>query len=464
MASILIENIKILTMNNGSEVIDRGTIEITDNTISFVGKTDEWVKQRKALAKATDRDKNENIVNDKCKNNEQSKPMKIINGQGLLALPGLINTHCHAPMSLLRGYADDLPLAEWLEEQIWPAEANLTGEDVYWGTMLSIVEMIKSGTTTFADMYFFIEDMSKAVEKSGLRSVLSRGLIGVGPSALEGLKDTRELYKSVHGMADGRITLMVGPHAPYTCPPGYLKEVIKIVEELNIPVHIHLSETAGEVEDSIKAYGLSPIKHMEKAGLFNYQVLAAHCVHVTNEDIDILANNNVAVSHNPCSNLKLASGISPVPKMLKKNIHVSLGTDGPASNNNLDMFEEMKFGSLIQKTRENDATVLPAIETLKMATVNGAKALGLDGQIGSIEKGKLADIILIDLNKSHLWPQHSLTSHLVYSARGSDIETVIVNGNVLMENGKLLSIDENLTYSNAHRCAQRLVQDGKKKI
>lgn len=438
MGRILLNNVDIMTMSKDMDLIHDGVIEVSDNTISFVGTRLEW----------------------ECKNTDRSLQScyTIIDGTNMLAMPGLINAHCHAPMSLFRGYADDVQLMEWLQEKIWPLEDRLSGEDVYWGTMLSIVEMIKSGTTSFADMYFFVEDMARAVEESGIRAVLSRGMVGVAPTGREALVNSKDLVRSLNNAADGRITVMLGPHAPYTCPPEYMQDVVQLAAELNVPVHIHLSETAIEVEESLKTYGVTPIGRVQEEGLFRHKVLAAHCVHATREDIEILAQHDVAVAHNPCSNLKLASGIAPITKMLERDVTVALGTDGPASNNNLDMFDEMRFAALIHKVYNKDATALSAKEALQMSTRNGAQALGLDGKVGTIEPGKHADIILINLNRPHLYPRHSLESHIVYSANGSDVDTVIVNGEVLMKNRVLLELDEEEIYAKSTECAKRLTR------
>jgi 5-methylthioadenosine/S-adenosylhomocysteine deaminase len=436
VGKILINNVDIMTMSKDMDLIHDGVIEVSDNIISFVGTRLEW----------------------ECKNTDKSLQScyTIIDGTNMLAMPGLINAHCHAPMSLFRGYADDVQLMAWLQEKIWPLEDRLSGKDVYWGTLLSVVEMIKSGTTSFADMYFFVEDIARAVEKSGIRAVLSRGMVGIAPTGREALINSKNLVRSINNAADGRITVMLGPHAPYTCPPEYMRDVVQLAAELDVPLHIHLSETAVEVEESLKTYGVTPIRRVQEEGLFRHKVLAAHCVHVTREDIEILAQHDVAVAHNPCSNLKLASGIAPVTKMLEKGVTVALGTDGPASNNNLDMFDEMKFAALIHKVFNNDATALSAEETLIMGTRAGAQAVGLDDKVGTLETGKHADIILLDLDKPHLHPRHNLKSHIVYSANGSDVNTVIVNGEILMQNRVLLKLDQDEIYEKSTECAKRL--------
>ncbi|MDD4752706.1 MAG: amidohydrolase, partial [Desulfitobacteriaceae bacterium] len=330
-------------------------------------------------------------------------------------------------------------------------------EDVYWGSMLSILEMIKSGTTTFADMYFFMEDVARAVEETGIRAVLARGLVGVTPNGEEKLKEAKSFVQNWNGKAGGRITAMLGPHAPYTCPPDYLKKVMQLAEELDVGIHIHLAETLTEVEDMKKTYGKRPVELMDSLGLFSYPVLGAHLVHVTEEEINILKEKKVGVVHNPQSNMKLASGIAPVPQMLSSKIPVALGTDGASSNNNLDMIEEMRAACLLHKVNTMDPTVLPAYQGLEMATKNGAKVLGLAEEIGQISIGKKADIILVDFNKPHLCPRHDAAAHLVYAAQPSDVKTVIIDGKIIMEDRRVLAIDEEKVMYEAARCTKRLV-------
>lgn len=365
----------------------------------------------------------------------------IIDGKDRFATPGFVNTHTHAAMTLFRSYADDMNLMDWLQQKIWPAEANLTADDVYWGTMLSIGEMLKSGTTTFADMYFFMEDVAKAVQESGIRASLSRGLAGVSPTADQSLAEAKEFVKTWEGAADGRITTMLGPHAPYTCPPDFIKKVVKLSEETNSTIHIHLSETKGEVSDCIEKFGKTPIAHMDSLGLLDRGVLAAHCVHVTDEDIQLMKQKNVRVAHNPQSNLKLASGIAPVHKMLQAGLIVGLGTDGASSNNNLDMLEEVRLAAMLHKVREDDPKIVPASTAWRMGSEYGAQALNLD-KVGKLEVGYKADIALFDTNNLTWAPKHDRISLLVYAANSYDVDTVLVNGKVLLQAGKLTTIDE----------------------
>jgi 5-methylthioadenosine/S-adenosylhomocysteine deaminase len=386
---------------------------------------------------------------------------KIIDASGCVVLPGFINTHTHAAMTLFRSYADDLPLMEWLNTKIWPIEAIMSGQDIFWGTMLSILEMIKSGTTTFVDMYSFMDDVARAVEESGMRAVLARGVIGIGPNGEAALHESVNFAGNWHGKADGRITTMLAPHAPYTCPPDYLKKVMDYADQLGTGIHIHLAETLSEVAAIEKTYGKRPVELMHDIGLFERHVLGAHMVYVNEREIEILAEKKVGVAHNPQSNMKLASGIAPVTKMLEKGVSVALGTDGASSNNNLDMIEEMRSASLLQKVATMDPTSLPAYQAIEMATRNGASVLRMEKEIGQIEVGKKADLILVDFQKPHLFPRHDAAAHLVYAAQASDVKTVIIDGKVIMENRQVLTLDEERILYEAEKCAQKLVHEVK---
>lgn len=382
----------------------------------------------------------------------------VIDCSDKLAVPGFINTHTHAAMTLFRSYADDMLLMDWLKQKIWPAEANLTCEDVYWGTMAAVAEMIKSGTTCFADMYFFMEDVAKAVEASGIRAVLSRGMAGVAPTGAQALVESESFFKEWHKAADGRISVMLGPHAPYTCPPDYLKKVVELSHKLGAEIHIHLAETAGEVADCHKQYGKSPIALMDELAVLECGVLAAHCVHLSREDIELMAQRKVRVAHNPGSNMKLASGIAPVTELLNAGISVGLGTDGAASNNNLDLLEEIRLTALLHKVSTGDPTAIPAGLAVDMATRQGAEAVGLGGSIGKLETGYKADIVLFEMNRPHWYPRHDRLSLLTYAANSSDVHTVIINGKIVLADGRLTTIDEEKVMHEAQTRGMRLVQ------
>nr|WP_277999057.1 amidohydrolase [Moorella sulfitireducens] len=379
----------------------------------------------------------------------------IIAAGDKVALPGLVNAHTHVAMTLLRSYADDLPLKQWLEEKIWPREDRLTREDIYWGTRLALLEMIRSGTTTFADMYFQMDAVAEAVVEAGLRACLSQGLIGFQDGDGGRLATGVSLVKEWQGAGEGRITTMLGPHAPYTCPPEYLTKVAGTAAGLGVGLHIHLAETKGEVAEIQERYGATPVALVNELGLFDLPVLAAHCVHLTAADISILAEKKVGVAHCPESNLKLASGVAPVAAMLAAGVNVAIGTDGAASNNNLDMVAEMRTCALLAKGISGDPTAVPARQALVMATLNGARALGLEKEIGTLEAGKKADLILLNKYRPHLMPPHNVEANLVYAANGSDVDTVIVNGKILMAGGEVKNLDVDEIYAQVMKRAGR---------
>lgn len=383
---------------------------------------------------------------------------RVIDGTDQVLMPGLVNTHTHAAMTLLRGFADDLPLMEWLETKIWPMEAKLTGEDIYWGTMLAIAEMLRSGTTCFADMYFHMDRVARAVEESGMRASLCRGMIGVGPENELAISDSRKLVDTWHRQAGERINFRLGPHAPYTCPPEYLKRVNQLADDLGVGLHIHLAETRDELQTIEQLYGKTPTEYLLDCGVLEREVLAAHCVYVNEKDISILFKNRVGIAHNPESNMKLASGVAPLPEMLKAGLAVGLGTDGASSNNNLDLLQEMRSASFLQKVHTMNPTFLPAHQSLEMATVNGARALGLEQEVGCLKPGMKADMILVNLNAPHMLPLYDLAANLVYSAQAADVDTVIIDGRVVMEKRKITSFDEEEVLRQVKALALRLVQ------
>ncbi len=411
---ILIKNVDIVTMNEQNGFYENSNIVIEDNIITHIGNIEEI---------------------------DKIKADYIIEGTNKLAMPGLINCHTHLGMSLFRNYADDMVLSEWLTKKIWPAEAKLISEDIYWASLLSMSEMIASGTTSFCDMYFFMDQVVKALEVSNMRASLARGIVEEDINSKYKIEENEKLFKDYDNALNGKIKIMFGPHAPYTCSPEFLLEIIDSASKLNASLHIHLSETKEEVEESYRKYNKSPIKHMYDLGLFELHTVAAHCVHIDDEDIKLIKEKNVYPINNPSSNFKLASGFSPVNKMLKEGIKVALGTDGAASNNNLNMLKEISMASLVNKAVDNDPMSVTALETLKMATLNGAYALGIEKEIGSLEVGKKADIIILDMDKPHLCPRNNIFSTLAYSAYGSDVDTVIVDGNILMEKKEFKTID-----------------------
>ncbi|WP_127588205.1 amidohydrolase [Paenibacillus koleovorans] len=384
---------------------------------------------------------------------------EVIDGNGKLYMPGLVNTHGHAAMSLLRGYGDDLALQVWLQEKMWPNEAKFTGEDVRAGTLLSILEMLKGGTTCFVDMYDHMNEVAQAVEQSGIRASLMRGAIGLCPPDVQRakLEEAIGFARDWHGQADGRITTMMSPHAPYTCPPNFIEQFVQAAHDLNLPMHTHMSETLREVLENEQQYGLRPVAHLEKLGMFSRPTLVAHAVHLTDEEIEVLARYDVRVSHNPGSNLKLASGIARVPDLLRAGVKVSLGTDGPASNNNLDMFEEMRLAALIHKGISGDPTAVPAGVALRMGTVVGAQSIWLE-DVGVLAEGMKADFIALDIDQAHFLPKTDYASHVVYSASAKDVTDVYVNGKCIVRGGVCLTLDEEKIKFDAQRRFERLTQ------
>lgn len=435
--NILVKNIDVVTCDESNRVIKNTNIGIKENYINFIGGDEEKLKELKAD--------------------------KVIDGKNKLAMPGLINTHTHCGMTILRNYANDLPLEDWLFNNIIPTEAKLSEEDIYWGTMLGMAEMIKTGTTTFTDMYYHMDTVAKAVEETGMRANLSRNAFKFIGSEGEMVRNQVpvcvEYFKNWHNKANGRMKVYIEIHSVYLCDEAGLTESAQLAKELGTGIHIHLLETFSEREEGIKRYGADPAEVCLKAGVFDVPVIAAHCVHLSDSNYEILKSKGVNVAHNPTSNLKLGSGIANVPLMMKRGINVALGTDGAASNNNLDMFEEMHIAALIHKGVQRNPTLVTAEEALKMATVNGAKATGFAGEVGQIKEGFKADVILIDMDKAHISPVNDNISALVYCVQGSDVDTVIIDGNILMENRVLKTIDEEKVKSKVKEISRRVLRN-----
>jgi len=396
---------------------------------------------------------------DKYSSAENIQAETKIDARKKIAMPGLINCHTHVPMTLFRGIAEDQPLKTWLRETIWPLEAKLNPEDVHIGALLGCLEMIKSGTTCFADMYFHEDMVAKAVKKSGIRGVLSEGIIEAGNKSIgkRMFRQSTEFAKNFNGYADNRVTTLLGPHAAYSCSPELLSKIKKASSELEIGIHIHLAESRKMFTEFEKTYGSSEVEFLDEMSFFKGHVLAAHCIDVSKSDRDVLCSNHVNVAHAPVANMKLGLGPAKVKDLMDLGVNVGLGTDGPASNNTLDMFETMKTATLLQKLAYSNPSVLPVYDVLEMATINGAKALGLENSIGSLEPGKKADVILIDLSKPHLKPLHNVMANIVHSAHGSDVNTVIVDGKILMEDRCLKTLDEKMIMEKATSAASNLL-------
>ena len=438
-------------MRNG-EILKDGAVVIEDGTIIDVGKTGE-IKRK------------------------YGRGYEEIEAKNKIVMPGFVNTHQHAAMSLLRGYADDLPLQEWLEKWIWPIEGHITSSDIYVGALLTAVESIMGGTTTVNTMYHYTseENEAKAFLDAGLRGVI--GHVCFSWRKKDDLKALEDLAKNWHNKSNGVIRVSVDPHSPYTVDPDYMKELKSLRLELNgkygseeAPIiwHIHVAETSDEPDKIEKAFDVkvknSVMEYLDSLGVLDEHVIAAHCVALNEKDLITAKNRGVKISHNPVSNLKLASGICPVPKMLDQGLTVSLGTDSPCSNNTADMFEVMKIAAILHKGVNKNPMLLPAQQVLKMATLEGARALSLNKLIGSIEVGKKADVIIVDFVNPRLVPVYNEISHIVYAARSSDIETVIVNGKLVMENRELTTLNVEKVMKDAEKAKNRLLERLKNNI
>jgi len=376
-----------------------------------------------------------------------------------LVIPGLVNAHTHIAMTLFRGYADDKPLDAWLQEDIWPVEAELQAADIRAGTRLGVAEMIRSGTTAFGDMYFFMPEVADVVAETGIRARLGRGCITVGKegsTAHRDFEESLEFAREYDGDADGRVRTMFAPHSLTTVEESFYREYIPEAREAGIPIHFHANETATEVEPLIEEHGTRPLAYADDLGLLADDSFIAHGVHVDDAEIELLANRGTAVVHCPASNMKLASGMAPVQRMLEAGVPVGLGTDGAASNNDLDMFDEMRDATMIGKLAADDASAVPAAAAVRMATAGSADALGFDS--GRIEAGANADLAVVDLDAPHLTPRHDLVSHLAYATRGSDVRHTVCDGTVLMRNRELLTLDIDRVTREATERAEALIE------
>lgn len=426
--NLLIRQATLVTVNAHDDVLSSGDLAIAGSRIVGVGQAPEGFV-----------------------------PDRVVDGRDRIVLPGLINTHTHLSMTLMRNYADDLAFWPWLMERVKPLEDHLVPEDVRVGARLGIAELIRGGTTCFHDMYFHLEQVAGEVATTGLRARLCGALFdnsGQGEALLRAAVGVHEHW---HGQAEGRVTVGLGPHSAYLCSPGYLREILAEAERLKCGLHIHLAETEREVEESRQRHGSTPAQLLADLGCFRVPTIAAHGIYLDAADQRLLAESGVSVAHNPGSNLKLANGIAPVQNLLDSGVNVSLGTDGAASNNNLNLFEEMHLAALLQKWERRDPEALPAREVLRMATIRGAKALGLDAEIGSLEVGKRADVIVIDAAQPHLAPRHDPVALLVYSAQAADVSMVLVDGRILLEDRKLTTIDEESLLALADAQTHRLL-------
>ena len=391
-------------------------------------------------------------------NCDQGNYVTVIDAKNKIVMPGLVNSHTHAGMTVFRNFVSDLPLTEWLFDKIIPNEAKLTKEDIYWGTMLAVAEMIKGGVTTFADMYYHMDEVAKVVQETGIRANISKSILSMqeGVSSIpKDMSKEREFFYKWNNSSNGRIKVYIEIHSAYMYDRRSLLLASGFAKELDTGIHIHVAETKDEQAMCYKKYNMDAVSILNECNVFDVPTLAVHCVHLSDDNIDLLKEKDVNVSHNITSNLKLGSGIARIPDMLNKGINISLGTDGCASNDNLNLFEEMHLAALVHKGFSCDPTVLKAPDVLKMATVNGAKALGFDN-LGVIKEGNVADIIMVDLDKVHTSPNDNYNLSLLYSAQASDVDTVIVDGKILMQNRKLLTIDEELVKYNVNKIRKKL--------
>ncbi len=427
---ILIRNCTILPISG--QIVESGMIGVNGNRISYVGK----IKKK-------------------------SKGETEVDAENMVAMPGLINCHTHVPMTIFRGLAEDKKAGDWFNEIIWPLEAKLSPDDVYWGALLGCLEMIRSGTTCFSDMYYMEEQVARAVEEIGIRGVLALGVIENGDKARgeQGLKAGINFVEKYNKSANGRISTWLGPHAPYTVGPQLLKRFREEAYRLGVGLHIHLAELL-EMKELVKSkYGTSPVKFLDDLGFLKGDVLAAHCIHISDEELKTLVSRDVKIAYNPISNMKIAAGVARVYDLLKSGAVVGIGTDSAASNNSLDMFQTMKFAALLQKIHYMNPEALPIDEILRMATTGGARALGLEKAIGSFEAGKLADIILVKTKRPHLSPSNNHKANLVYSANGADVDTVIIDGRIVMINRQVSTVNEEEVMQRARDAIEDLLSE-----
>ncbi|RLF58882.1 MAG: S-adenosylhomocysteine deaminase [Thermoplasmata archaeon] len=411
LMDIVIKNGTILTMDPENRVYEKGFLGVTGDTISHVGTDGSMPPHGK----------------------------KVIDARGGLVLPGLVNGHTHAAMTLFRGLADDLPLMDWLNNYIFPVESRMDADFVYTGSLLACAEMIMSGTTSFCDMYLFEQEVARAAHEAGMRCIVGEVLYDFDSpnygSVENGLKYTEELIRQ--WSEDPLVSVAVEPHSLFTCSPELLVACHDLARRYGVPLITHVAETRAEMEEIQSKYGKTPFAHLDSLGMLGPHLVADHCVHLDHQDMELIINQGVKVIHNPESNMKLASGVAPVPEMIARGITVGLGTDGCASNNNLDLFTEMDTAAKLHKVHNMDTTVMDAVTVFRMATIEGAKALGLDQYVGSLEVGKKADIIILDTCKPHLTPLFNPFSHIVYAARGNDVSHTLINGKIVMENRRV---------------------------
>ena len=425
--TIRIENAYILTMNDRDEIIENGCVLIQDDKILFTGQSADA---------------------------PQTKVDRTIDAHGNIIMPGFVNAHTHLPMTIFKGYGEGLPLDRWLNEKIWPAEDRLTSEIMFWSSMLGLIEMVKSGTTAFLDMYMGYDGFAEAVKASRMRATFTRAIVDLGDGCGDRLEDSEALYRKYHGA--GNLSVMMSLHGEYTCTENTARKLVDMARELKTGIHVHVSETRAEHEGAIARQGLTPMGFLDKIGATDVPLAAAHCVHVSKSDMALMAEKGVSVLSCPQSNLKLGSGIAPVAEMMAAGVNVAVGTDGSSSNNNLDMIEETMLIGLLQRGITQNAGAVSDMQALKMATCGGAKALGKASEIGQIKAGFLADIIMIDTSGIAFTPANDWVSCILNSGSGRDVAMTMIGGEIVYENGKVTFADETETKERVEKFAREI--------
>jgi 5-methylthioadenosine/S-adenosylhomocysteine deaminase len=430
---LLITNGVLVTMDGRQTVLDGASLAVQDGVIVGVGADLDVAAKR------------------------------TIDARGNAVLPGFVDAHMHE--CLLRGYAEDMPLMQWLERICFPKDRAYEPHHMRAAALMGQLEMIQGGITTFIDIFRYPAQAAQVAEASGLRAIFSPQIIESTPGAGETVESSEAFVREWRDRVPGRIFAWFGPHAPYSVSPEGYRRIRELADRYEVGIHTHLCETAGEVELIQNQYGCSPVEHLDRLGVLGPDCLAAHCVHLSERDVELLVERDVAVAYNPASNMKLASGVAPVPWLLEAGVRVGLGTDSNLSNNNLDMFEDMRLGAMLQKLHREDAAALPAQQVLEMATLGGARCLGLQDQVGSLEVGKRADVVVVDLHTAHMWPalhgqDSNLVEQLVYSANANDVLTTIVDGKVLMEDRQVITLDPVEIEDTVRRAAEDLIEKG----
>ena len=429
MPKTLIKNVDILTLDEAGTILQQADLAVEDGLIKAVGQA--------PADFAAD---------------------EIVDGYNHVALPGLFNAHCHSPMTYERGWAEDLPFDRWLNEKIWVAEAALKPNDVYWGSALAACEMIRAGAVGFNDHYFYMDEVAKVVAESGMKAGLTWCVFGIGDEHEVGanLQGTLAFADRWQGQAEGRLQMLLGPHSPYLCPPEFLSEVAEVAQDAGLTVHLHVAESDDQVANSLAAHKRTPVAHLESLGIFQGPTVAAHCLVVSDEDLDILSEHTVTVAHTPITYMKLAMGVNDLSRFQARGINVAIGTDGPASNADMDMFAQMRQTVILQKHAQLNPEAVPGDTALRMASQNGARAMGFANS-GVLAPGHAADLILIDMDQPHLLPRHDLVANVVHSAKGSDVTDVMVDGRWLMRTRELQTLDEAKIKAEAERGAFKMV-------